>query len=227
MKKKLLISLLCVLIISYSAKSNNSNSYSNVIEDIKKKDNVTFAYTIKEITNVDSLIAVDSTHSYSLLGFACLYNNKEAVEHLIKMKADLYKVYADDIYIYDALYVAINTQNENMVLYLINKGLNVNTPYNEDGLCPLVLSCYNNNTTIPELLLKNKANVNGVGNLGGDVTYPLIIAIENGNENLVKLLLEYGAKTNITDNIGNTPIELAREKGLNRILKLLVQSKHP
>ena len=125
MKKKLLISLLCVLIISYSAKSNNSNSYSNVIEAIKKKDNVTFAYTIKEITNVDSLIAVDSTHSYSLLGFACLYNNKEAVEHLIKMKADLYKVYADDIYIYDALYVAINTQNENMVLYLINKGLNV------------------------------------------------------------------------------------------------------
>ena len=108
----------------------------------------------------------------------------------------------------------------------LNKGLNVNTPYNEDGLCPLVLSCYNNNTTIPELLLKNKANVNGVGNLGGDVTYPLIIAIENGNENLVKLLLEYGAKTNITDNIGNTPIELAREKGLNRILKLLVQSKH-
>ena len=68
--------------------------------------------------------------------------------------------------------------------------------------------------------------MNGVGNLGGDVTYPLIIAIENGNENLVKLLLEYGAKTNITDNIGNTPIELAREKGLNRILKLLVQSKH-
>lgn len=59
MKKKLLISLLCVLIISYSAKSNNSNSYSNVIEAIKKKDNVTFAYTIKEITNVDSLIAVE------------------------------------------------------------------------------------------------------------------------------------------------------------------------
>lgn len=226
MKKKLLISLLCVLIISYSAKSNNSNSYSNVIEAIKKKDNVTFAYTIKEISNVDSLIAVDSIHSYSLLGFACLYNNKEAVECLMGMKADPHIAYADDIYIYDALYIAIKTQNENLVRYFINKGSNVNAPYNENGLCPLVLSCYNNNTTIPELLLKNKADVNGVGNLGGDVTYPLIIAIENGNENLVKLLLEYGAKTNITDNIGNTPIELAREKGLNRILKLLVQSKH-
>ena len=226
MKKILLVLLLSVLIAGCNAENNKKNSYSSIIEAIKKKDNITFVSTIKEISNVDSLIAVDSIHSYSLLGFACLYNNKEAVECLMGMKADPHIAYADDIYIYDALYIAIKTQNENMVLYLINKGLNVNTPYNEDGLCPLVLSCYNNNTTIPELLLKNKANVNGVGNLGGDVTYPLIIAIENGNENLVKLLLEYGAKTNITDNIGNTPIELAREKGLNRILKLLVQSKH-
>ena len=223
MKKILLVLLLSVLIAGCNAENNKENSYSSIIEAIKKKDNITFVSTIKEISNVDSLIAVDSIHSYSLLGFACLYNNKEAVECLMGMKADPHIAYADDIYIYDALYIAIKTQNENLVRYFINKGSNVNAPYNENGLCPLVLSCYHTNTAIPELLLKNKAKVNGIGNLGGDLTYPLIIAIENGNKSLVKLLLDYGAKTNITDNAGYSPIEIAQEKGFNSIVTLLGQ----
>ena len=51
--------------------------------------------------------------------------------------------------------------------------------YNEDGLCPLVMSCNMNSYPVTCLLLQYGAKANGLDNLGGDyITYPLMVAVD-------------------------------------------------
>ena len=222
MKKKVLIFFLFISLADCGIKGKEKNPYKNAIEAIKKDDNRSFISNIELIDSIDSLIAIDSIHSYSLLGLACLYNNKGAIDKLLELGANPKKVCADDIYFYDALYVAVSTQNLDLTQFFVRKGANVNATYNENGLCPLTLSCRYNHIDVTRFLLKNKANVNGVGDSGGDyIEYPLMIAIEKKNEKLVKLLLEYGAKTDIKNELGQTPIEFSKSRNYKNIVELL------
>ena len=49
-------------------------------------------------------------------------------------------VYSDDMYCYDALYMAVDKGNAELVKLFLSLGANANVAYNEDGLCPLVMS---------------------------------------------------------------------------------------
>ena len=107
-------------------------------------------------------------------------------------------------------------------LRFISLGAKVNQPYNEEGLCPLALSCMQNNYPIANLLLNHGAKADGVGDLGGNyITYPLIIAVEKRNKSIVQLLLKHGAKKNVKDTEGFTPLSLARKLGYTEIIRLL------
>ena len=218
--------LLCMTSLIHAQKGVHKDYYRSAIKAIQTDNLAELAANMKHINNVDSFIPLDSDHSYSLLGYACLYKNKPAIQKLIAMKANIDEVFSDEIFIYDALYMAIDNEDEGLVKQLLAMGADPNRPYNENGLCPLVASCNVNNIAIASLLLKHGAKADGVGNLGGDyIENPLITAVMKGNKYMVQLLLRYGAKKGVKDETGRSPLFYARQQKHSQIIKILEKTR--
>ena len=95
--------LLCMTSLIHAQKGVHKDYYRSTIKAIQTDNLAELATNMKHINNVDSFIPLDSDHSYSLLGYACLYKNKPAIQKLIAMKANIDEVFSDEIFIYDAL----------------------------------------------------------------------------------------------------------------------------
>ena len=135
-------------------------------------------------------------------------------------------VYSDDMYCYDALYMAVDKGNAELVKLFLSLGANANVAYNEDGLCPLVMSCSMDSYPVTCLLLQYGAKANGLDNLGGDyITYPLMVAVDKNNINMVKVLLKYGAKTKVKDRSRMPSLSIARRHKNDEMIKLLEKSR--
>ena len=225
MKKKMLFFALLLFNMAGLGHAQNAvrkDYYRSAIKAIKNNNLAELAANMKYINNVDSFIPLDSYHSYSLLGYACLYKNKSAIQKLIAMKANIDEAFCDEVFIYDALYMAIDNEDEGLVKQLLAMGADPNKPYNENGLCPLVASCYVNNVAIASLLLKHGAKADGLGNLGGDyIECPLIKAVIKGNKDMVLLLLKHGAKKGIKDEEGRTALYYAKQLKHTPIIQIL------
>lgn len=225
MKKKMLFFALLLFNMAGLGHAQNAvrkDYYRSAIKAIKNNNLAELAANMKYINNVDSFIPLDSYHSYSLLGYACLYKNKSAIQKLIAMKANIDEAFCDEVFIYDALYMAIDNEDEGLVKQLLAMGTDPNRPYNENGLCPLVASCYVNNVAIASLLLKHGAKADGLGNLGGDyIECPLIKAVIKGNKDMVLLLLKHGAKKGIKDEEGRTALYYAKQLKHTPIIQIL------
>ena len=225
MKKKMLFFALLLFNMAGLGHAQNAvhkDYYRSAIKAIKNNNLVELASNMKYINNVDSFIPLDSYHSYSLLGYACLYKNKSAIQKLIAMKANIDEAFCDEVFIYDALYMAIDNEDEGLVKQLLAMGTDPNRPYNENGLCPLAASCNVNNVAIASLLLKHGAKADGLGNLGGDyIECPLIKAVIKGNKDMVLLLLKHGAKKGIKDEEGRTALYYAKQQKHTSIIQIL------
>ena len=91
------------------------------------------------------------------------------------------------------LFLAINSENINLVKDLLHRGADINKR-NKGDLSPLMLCCKKNYQNIAEILLKKGAKVNEK-NILGDT--PVKIAQLNGNEELaLKLIKLYKAEIN-------------------------------
>lgn len=227
--KRIIILFVClfgVLSSGHCQEKRLLDHYYLTVKAIKEGNISGFENNVKHIKNIDSLFHTDTDHSYTLLGYACLYQNKRFIQRLIGMKASTECVYSDDMYCYDALYMAVDKGNTELVKLFLSLGANPNEAYNEDGLCPLAMSCNMNNYPVACLLLQYGAKANGLGNLGGDyITYPLIIAVDKNNINMVKILLKYGAKIKVKDKSGISPLFVARRHKNVEMIKLLERSR--
>ncbi len=88
------------------------------------------------------------------------------------------------------------------VKQLLKRGVNP-SQQDEIGNSPLH---FVKSTTMAQLLVDNKANVNAKNNYG---LTPLHVAVVRGKWRLVQKLLSMGAKVNVTDDNGITPLHLA------------------
>ena len=189
MKKVFII----ILFIYYNSTSFAQKTLLNAIKNNYK--NLFDKELIKYKLNINSFNVYDERKHYTLIGYACKYNNIYAINKLIQKGSKIELGRDGSEYVFDALYVAIENNAYKSVVLLIKKRTDINKLYTEVGLTPLVLACRINSFEIADLLLKQGANPNGIDDyLDINTENPLRECVINKNEALVKLLLTYKVK---------------------------------
>jgi ankyrin repeat protein len=103
---------------------------------------------------------------------------------------------------YDDLIAAVYRDDNETVMSLVNRGMDVNT-VDPGGNTLLHIAARNGNDKLVALLLKSKANPNARNRVGDS---PLMLAAYNGKAEVVNALLAGGAQVNID---GWTPLHYA------------------
>ncbi len=106
------------------------------------------------------------------------------------------------------------SETEQLLPILIERGVNVNHADNE-GVTAMML---NTDKNIIKLLLQAGADINMVDNAGNTVLH---YVLKNYNEVTARYLIKKGADYNRANNEGVTPVQIAVEKGMNRVLELM------
>ena len=207
-------------------RDKNQDIYALLIKSIETDDQNTFDEFITQIPNLDSLIQVSETDNfYSLLGYACKYKRCHLAEKLINLKAGVEIGESDEYLVFDALSVAVESQDLYLVKLLLNKGANPNRLNSEEGFTVLSLSCRLNNYDIAKLLIENGAKVDGVGDTGFDyIHYPLLHAVESNNIELVQLLIENNCKIDVRNKQDETPFTIAEHNKNQQMTNLLLEN---
>jgi FOG: Ankyrin repeat len=203
------------------------NIYPQLIKAIKTDDKSTFDKLINHIPNIDSLIQENKNDNfYTLLGFACKYKRCHFVEQLINLNANVGIGESDEIFVCDALSVAVESEDMCLVKLLLNNGAKPNRWNSETGCTVLSISCMLNNYDISKLLIESGAKVDGLGDTGfGYINYPLLHAIGSNNIKLVQLLIDNNCTIDINDNQGDTPFTIAERNENQEILDLLKKAQ--
>ncbi len=153
---------------------------------------------------------------YSALHAAASNNNVSEAELLITNGAE---IDARDTLCYTPLLRAVSKNNFEVVEFLLSKGANPNAVGSNNWAMPLTSAINIHKIKLAKLLLKHGADVNAttVRNKGT----PLLYAIEFEGVPMVQLLIANGADVNYRDPEGLTPLKAAREKGKEKVAKLL------
>ena len=117
--------------------------------------------------------------------------------------------------------VASNNNNKELVNFLIDKGVNVNTITINNSLTALSIAIQNSNIDIVECLLQNGANINFINKYGEN---PIHIASRYDSVDIVSLLIKYGSNIHAKDNNNITPLLVAVYHKKNEIIKTLLKA---
>jgi len=131
--------------------------------------------------------------------------------------------YVDNEYKYiykPLLFFPIANNDEQYLLYLLEKGANINQK-DTDGKNSLMYASRFGHLEIVKLLLKNGADINQRNNNGWN---PLMYASRFVYLELVKLLVKNGADINQRDNNGWNPLLYACDYGHLELVKLLIEN---
>ena len=204
----------------------NSDVYAQLIETIKTDDQKSFDELIEQIPDMDSLVQINGNEYefYSLLGYACKHKRFDLAKKLINLGADIEIGASDDYLVYDALLVAVQSQDLRLVKLLLDNGANPNRRNSEEGFTVL-LSDYIN-YDIAKLLIEKGAKVDGLGYTEGTdyLHYPLLHAVESNNIKLVQLLIDNNCKIDIIDKQGETPFTIAKRNENQQMHDLLSEN---
>lgn len=118
------------------------------------------------------------------------------------------------------LHLAAYFNREKVVRLLVERGANINISARHiESLGPLHSALSSRNSKIAVFLLRNGASVTVAEQAGG--LTPLHYAAINDMELAAQILLERGADPAARDAAGRLPLDLAREKGSERVVALL------
>ena len=164
------------------------------------------------------------SHSTGLIN-AVIRHNIPLIELLIKYGADVNYIDSAE---QTGLYVASREGDDAVVRVLLSHGAKCNS-YGFDGTSPLYVSVQRKQLTTAQILLEHGANVNFPNStqrrqFGNEYDYgntPLYLACSRELKPFVELFLRYGANVNQRASHGQTPMEIAHQRGNSEIIKLL------
>lgn len=117
------------------------------------------------------------------------------------------------------LHVAVRYEHEDILIYLLERGANVNT-YDSEGWTPLHWSVNNCPFTIFKLLINSGSHLNVISLY--TTTTPLHLACYYGFRDKIEYLLERGASPFLLNGKGKTVHEIAKEENYpEEIVKLI------
>lgn len=209
----------------YSAPLDSVGAYALYLE-ITKGEVQAVQKMLPNVDDVNVFVRIDEDQHfvYSPLGIACKLGNEEIVEVLLTLPGiDLFLGCTDEIYEFDAVYVALESNRDSLFYKLIDQGAEIDGVYTTSGVTLLTVAVRNGNIPVVRYLLERGGlSPNGPGDLGGDYQIlPLNIAVESNNLEMVEVLIEKGADPNLCDQQGATPYSLARKLGYIEIVNFL------
>jgi hypothetical protein len=156
----------------------------------------------------------DEATDYTALEYAALNGNREMVQLLLSMGAD---VNAKDKRGQTPLMMLDGDATADLVWDLINAGAKVNLR-DKDGDTALTQMADKNNVEVLRTLLEAGAKVDTRNNAGKTA---LILAASEGLVNNVRVLINAGADINARDNDGKSALAVAIEEGHKPVIRLL------
>jgi ankyrin repeat protein len=160
----------------------------------------------------------------TILMYACLKGDLQLVHTILKHNPNVNMKDANNR---NALFYAINADkgdNADIVLTLINSGINVNEPEKESNLTgnsPLTLATQKNMRNTVKALLENSADPNWV--VAKDQNSALHFAVKNSNIDIIEKLLQKNANLRAINKDNYTPLSLALKLSHTDIYKSLCE----
>ncbi|WP_285400090.1 ankyrin repeat domain-containing protein [Lysinibacillus sp. fls2-241-R2A-57] len=118
------------------------------------------------------------------------------------------------------MHAAVSTENTELVKYLINLGVDVNSK-NDEGISPFHIVLY---PEVAECLLDHGALIDSTENNGNT---PLHTQVSDGEEriDIIQLLLKRGANREIKNVFGEIALDIARSREETLIMKELLKNE--
>lgn len=153
-----------------------------------------------------------NSEKYSWLDFATISDQRNIVELLLKLGADLHEIDSAPLLLPSRL------GYREIVKTLLRNGADPNKA-DQDGCTSLVAAVYGAHPDTVRILLENGANPNTA--IASSLT-PIIFAAKYGHVVITKYLLKNGADPNKATNQGTTPLMVAAQSGRATIIKILL-----
>ncbi|MBR2082701.1 MAG: ankyrin repeat domain-containing protein [Elusimicrobiaceae bacterium] len=126
---------------------------------------------------------------------------------------------------FDALHAAASSGNEDVILFLLDQGLLIDSRTSE-GWTPLFVAARDGQAEAAKLLVFKGADLNAQTKLGATA---LMMAVtqeyptEKARLNLIEYMLKRGADANLTDKYGHSALYYAQMQHNNPVVELLHQ----
>ncbi|MEZ5813845.1 MAG: ankyrin repeat domain-containing protein [Alphaproteobacteria bacterium] len=138
------------------------------------------------------------------------------------LEKDKKAIHAADLRGFTALHWASVKGHIDVVRLLLEKDTKIINVADKDGATALHWACFYCQVDVARLLLDKDTKIIHVADKDGATALHWVSA-DNYHIEVVKLLLERKARADVTDNNGQTALSIAREKGQERIVKLLTE----
>ncbi len=167
------------------------------------------------------LEARDAENRTALL-LATHANLVEIASALIRARADVNA--KDNLQDTPFLYAGAEGRNDILKLILATEKANLRDTYRYGGTA-LIPAVHHGHPETVRLLLATAIDVDHVNNLGWTALLEAVILGDGSPvyQDIVKLLLAGGANVKIPDNDGVTPLDHAKSRGFNEIVRLIEQ----
>ena len=118
-----------------------------------------------------------------------------------------YSLFTSKQHGYTLLHLAVYSGNRELIIYLLNKGLNIDEEDNSANTALNIAVKFRHYSDIVSLLIKRNATLE---HKNSQSHTPLTTALRNGYADIAKILLDNGANIHVVDNL-HTPLTLIHE----------------
>ena len=192
-------------------------SYRGLFEAVVKRNMTALEQQLQADPNLDQR----DDHGRSTLHVAAYFENHAAMQALVAAGADA-NALEDDFYdIVTIAAVANNLQTLKLGLKLGCRADNVTSRY--DGTA-LIAAAHLGHVEIVQTLIRAAAPLDHVNNLNWTALIESIVLGDGGRRHTatLKALVDAGANVNLADGRGDTPLQLARARGYQSMVDILV-----
>lgn len=212
LKNKLIFVSFALLLIVQIAKANEQNLFAA----IQNNDTVEVARTLDSDISINK---VNDNGDTPLLAAARL-GNLEIMDLLLKRGANINQL---DSRKRDILNIAISQKNPELVRWALANNIDPTMVTSIYQGSALIYACHQGRVEIVRMLINAGAPLDRINNIGWTALLETTI-LGDGSINyqqIAKLLVDAGADRSIKDRDGKTPLDHARARGHEEIVKIL------